>query len=143
MFFILGGSGCPPMFVHPHTFICPQGCTHTTTCPPYSCASVCSQRLLHIVGVVRGCLFVGHLYTSPCMGVPPIQLTPPTHSLASLCISMFWGYLYVIWGFFPYVGGLEGCSPISWGFRGISTWHVHMLILVHFCNLLCLIFLQL
>ena len=37
--------------------------------------------------------------------------------------------------------GVWGCSPICWGFGGISTWGDHMLILVHSCSSLCLMFL--
>ena len=52
------------------------------------------------------------------MGYLPFSLHP--HSLASLCIGMFHGYLYVIWGFFPYVGGL-GVFPHLLGVWGASA----------------------
>ena len=45
------------------------------------------------------------LYTSPCMEYLPFSLHP--HSFISFPVHQYvWGYLYVIWGFFPYVGGL-------------------------------------
>ena len=66
----------------------------TPICPPYSCASVCSQRLLHVVEGCRGPLHVGHLPymldTSPCMGGASPYVTPPTHWLDFLM------YLYVL-----------------------------------------------
>ena len=102
----------PPTFVYSHTFVhplyvCmpPRG-VHTPIRTPYSCASVCSQRLLHIVGVHKGPLHVGHL---PMYGGASPSVYNPTHSLASLCISMFQGYLYVIWGILP----------LCWGFGGV------------------------
>ena len=39
----------------------------------------------------------------------------------------------MIWGIFPLCWGL-GVFPISWGFGVISTWGVHMLLLVHSCS---------
>ena len=62
-----------------------------------------------------------------------ISLTPPpvwgclpfsctlTKLLASLCIGIFQGYWYAIWGFFPSVG-FGGCSPSIGGSGGISKW---------------------
>ena len=74
---------------------------------------------------------MGHFpYTYPCMGVPPLQLHP-TKLLTSLCISRFQGYWYVIWGFFPSVG-VWGVSSSIGGAGGISTWDIHMFILLHF-----------
>ena len=109
-----------PLYIHmPHTFICcPRG-VHTPICPPYSSAFVCSQKLLHVVGVIRMPLHVGHpLYTSPWMGAS-LQLHPSTHLLASLCIGIFRGYLHhmgnisLCWGFggmFPQLLGFFGAS---------------------------------
>ena len=73
------------------------------------------------------------------MGVPPLWFTPPTHSLASLCIIMFQGYLYVIWGFFPYVGGL-GVLPHLLGILGTSAYGVSIcfflyIFVVHYISL--------
>ena len=79
-------------------------------------------------------------FTPPCIGMPPHQFTPPTHWLASLCISMFWGYLYVIWKIFLMLGFGDG-PPSVGGFGGISTWGVHMLSLVNSCRSLCLMLL--
>ena len=112
---------CTPPYVHMPPYICmPPGVYKLPICLPYSSSSVCSQRLLHFVGVVRGLLHVRHLLTPPLYGGASPYVYP-THSLASLCISMFWGYLYVIWGIFPYVGDL-GVFPNLLGFWG----HQHM-----------------
>ena len=94
-------------------------------------------------GVVRGPLTCWTLSLHlPLYGGTSPSVCTPTHSLTSLCISMFWGYWYVIWGFFPSVGGLGQCFPVVGGSGGISTWDAHVLILVHFCSSLCLTFLQ-
>ena len=131
------------MFYTPCTFVClicsyASG-VYTPTCPHTPCASVCYQRLLHVVGVVRGPLTCWtpplHL---PYMGCLPFSLPP--HSFVGFPVHWYVLGISVIWGFFPFVWGL-GCSPICWGFGGISTWDVHMLILLHFCSSLCLMFL--
>ena len=133
MFFILGGVWTPPMFIHPHMFVCPhvfvhpQGCTSPYV-PILLCASVCSWRLLYVLGVVRSPLHVGHFpYTSP-IWVPPLLFTPqliwwlPCALVCSWDICMLYGDFPLCWG----------CSPSVGGSGGISTWDVHMLILVHF-----------
>ena len=112
--------------------------------PPYVsillCGSVCSHGLLH---VVWGCK------ESLTYWTPPLHLSlyggathvyTPTHSLTSLCISMFWWCLHMIWGIFPLYWGFGGIPPIL-GVWGISTWGVHMPIPVHSCSFLCLTFL--
>ena len=128
------------MFVCPIHLYIPQGCTHPPYVPILLCASVCSQRLLHVVGVVRGPLHVGHFPYIPLYGGASPSVACPTKLLASLCISIFQGYWYVIWGFFPSVG-VWGVPHLLGMLGGISTWDVHMLILVHFCSSLCLTFL--
>ena len=89
--------------------------------PILLCASVCSQRLLHVVGGCKGPLTCWtpplHL---PCIGVPPLQFTLSTYLLASLCISMFRGYLYVIGGIFPLCWGCGGV-PHLLGVLGASS----------------------
>ena len=116
-------------------FVCLHGCTHPHMSPILLCASVCSHRMLHVVGSHKGIPYVlGHFsYTTPVWGCLPFSCSPHTQLLASLCISMFWGYLYAMWGFFPFVRGFWGIPPLvggSWGH--ISTCDAHMLILVHF-----------
>ena len=145
--FILGGCLdapyiCMPQYNHmPHTFVCLLGVYTPNMLPILLCASVCSQRLLHVVGVVRGPLTCWDtaFTLSPYMGCLPFRLHPHSYLGFSLHwyvlgISMFYGE------YFPYVGDL-GVFPIYWGFGGISTWGVHMLILVHFCSSLCFTFL--
>ena len=126
MFLYLGVSGYPLCLYAPicsydpiHLYA-PRG-VHTTHVSPYSSVHLYVFRgFCMLWGVVRGPIHVGHFpYTSPCMGVPPSIYTP-THLLASLCIGMFWGYLYVIWGFLPYVDGL-GVLPHLLGFWGASA----------------------
>ena len=93
--------------------------------PILLCASVCSWGLLHAMGVVRGPLTWTLLYTSPVWGASPFGLHP--HSFASFpCIVMFRD-ICMSYGDFSLMLGVWGCSPISLGFGGISTWHVHML----------------
>ena len=50
MFYTQRMSGFPSMFVCPPYIYTPLGCTHTHMSPILFCASVCSQRLLLIVG---------------------------------------------------------------------------------------------
>ena len=128
----------PHKFIHPHTFI-PPGCTHSPTCPPYSSVHLYILRGFYMLwGVVRGPLtgWILPLHL-PLLGVPSLQFTTPTHLLASLCMSMFWGYLYVILGFFPYVGGL-GVFPICWGFgasaHGVSICLFLYIFVVHYVS---------
>ena len=45
------------------------------------------------------------------------------------------------YGDFSLLLGFGGVPHLSGGSGGISTWDVHMLILIHFCSLLCLMFL--
>ena len=130
-----------PYICTPLMFICPPRNVHTTHMATILLwASVCSHRLLHVVGGCKGPITCWtpplHL---PLYGCLPFGYTP-TYSLASLCINTFWGYMYVIWGFFPFVGGLE-VFPICWGFWG----HQHMgcpyAYSCTFCSSLCLTFL--
>ena len=133
-FYTCGCLDAPYIHVSPTHSYAPRG-VHPHVSHILLCASVWSQRLLHVVGVIRGPLTCWSLPLHlPCMVMPLLPFTPPTHSLASLCIMclMFQGYLYVIWGFFPYVWGLGGVPPSVGGSGGISTWDVHMLIPVHF-----------
>ena len=110
-----------PTFVCPLYVCMPLRGVHTPHISPYSSVHLYVLRgFCMLWGVVRGLLHVRYiLYTSPCMGVSPLMFIP-THPLASLCIGMFWGYLYVIWGIFPLCWGFWGCSPVFWGFGGIS-----------------------
>ena len=92
--FIFGGtSGCPLCLY------APRGADTPTYVPILLYASVCSQRLLHVVGGCRGPLHVGHL---PLYGgYLPICLTPPLIGwipCATVCLRE---YLHVIWGIFP------------------------------------------
>ena len=132
-----------PTFIHHHVqsyaslYVCtPLGVYTPPICSPYSCVSVCSQRLLYVLGGCKG---------PPICWAPPLHLplykgaSPsvymPTHSLASLCISMFGGYLYVIWGILPLCWG---CSPICWGFGaspcGVSICLTLYIPVVHYAS---------
>ena len=148
--FILGGlSGYPHMFIHslyihtpPNTFIFLLGVTHPHL-SPYSCASVCSQMLLHVVGGYKAPLHVGHPLYTPVWGCLPFRYTPSTHLLASPCIGMVWGYRFgdtsMLYGNISHMFGVWGCSPLL-GVLGCAL-GVHMHILVHSCSSLCLTFL--
>ena len=101
--------------------------------PPYVphtlCAFVCSQRLLYVVGGCKRLPYVlRHFpYTTTVWGCLPFSCIPHTQLLASLCISMFQGYPYVMWLFFPSVRGFGDVPPISRGFWGA---HQHLYIFV-------------
>ena len=130
-----------PLYIHMPPYICtPQGCTHPHM-SPILCALVCVQRLLHVMGVVSGPLTHWTLPLHlPSMGVPPLQFTP--HSFVSF--SVHWhvsGISVCHMEIFPLCWGFGGVPPYVGGFGGISTWDIHMLILVQFCSLICLIFL--
>ena len=116
------------------TLICP----HTPLC-------ICILRGFCMLWVVvRGPLHVGHLpYTSPCMEVPPhMSYTAPLNNWLPCASVCFGGYLHVIWGIFPLCWGFGGVSPSVGGFRGISTWGVHMLLVVHSRSSLSLMYLS-
>ena len=90
MFYTWGVSGFP-LCSYTSPYICMAFCTplwvQTPPMSPILCASVCSGRLLHVVGGCKGPLHVGHLpYTSPCMGVPPHVLHP--HSLVGFPVHL-------------------------------------------------------
>ena len=150
MFFILGGCLDAPMFVCPHVCMppvhlytpyihSPQGCTYPHM-PPYS-ASVCFWRLCMLWGVVMGSPLCWDTSLTPTLfGVPPLQFHPHTQSLVPYALVCFRD-INMLCGHFPSVEGFGGVLLISWGgLGGISTWGVHMLILVHFCSALCLMF---
>ena len=124
-----------PLHVYtPHMFIHPWGFRHPHM-SPILCASVCSQRLLHVVGGCRGpltcwtpLLHAGHL---PHKGVPPHVLHTPLIGWLP-CASVYFGDICMSYGeYSPYVGGLGVSAP----------WGVHMLHLVPSCSSLCLIYL--
>ena len=126
----------------PHMFECSKGFRHPHVSPILLCASVCSHRLLHVVGACRGPLHVGHLPymldTFPCMGVPPYMSYTP-HSFVGFPV-----YLYVsgisacVMGNIALMLGVWGVFPICWGLGASAPFDVHMLHLVPSCNSLCL-----
>ena len=122
MFFILGGCLDTPMFMQPpvHSYI-PQGCTHPHMFPIPLCICMFSEAFA-CCGGCKGLPYVlGHLpYTTPVWGCLLFSCTPHTQLLASLCISMFWGYLYVMWAF-SLLLGVWGCSPSVGDSRGTSA----------------------
>ena len=127
MFYTWWVSGCSPTFVWPIHSYAPRG-VHPLPCLPYSSVHLYVLRGFCMLWEVVKFLYM--LDTSPCMGVLPHMFTSPTHLMASLCISMFWGCLYVIWGKFPLCWRFGGVTSSVGGFGGISTWCVHMLFLV-------------
>ena len=114
-------SGCP---LHSYTPIClyapsihmsAQGCTHPHMFPILLYASVCSQRLLHVVGACKGPLTCWTLPLHlPCMGVPPLQFAPPSifGFSASVCLGilMSYGDFSLLLGVFPHLLGVLGAS---------------------------------
>ena len=138
----LGVVWTPPTFVHPHMFVhalyvhMPPRGVHSPYVPHTPVHLYVLRGFCILWGVVRASYMLDTSLTSPVWGCLPLYL-PCTHSLASLCIGMFWGHLYVIWGIFPVCWGFGG-DPIYWDFGGISTWNDHVLMLVHSCSSLCL-----
>ena len=124
MFFILGGvSGCP-LYVHtpPVCPYAPHRCTHPHVTHTPLCICMFSEAFA-CCGGVRGSLMCWTLpLHHPYMGVPPLQLHSHTQLLASLCISIFWGYLYVMWAVYPSIGGLR-VFPHQYGVLGA---HQHL-----------------
>ena len=116
VFYTVGG-GCldaptflHPLYIHtlPCTFVHPQGCT-----PPHMfplCASVCFQRLLHVVGGCKRLHYVlGHFpYTTSVWGCS-LQLHPP--------------HLVVGFPVHQYVLEISICHmgifPFCWAFGGV------------------------
>ena len=136
-------SGHHPTFVCPLYIHIPQGVYTPPICSPYSYVHLYVLRgFCMLWGIVRDphtCWTLPLLL--PLYGGASPSVCTPTPFLASLCISMFWGYQYVIWGFFPSVRGLGGVPHLLGVLGGISTWDTHVLILVHFYSLFCLTFL--
>ena len=119
----------------------PRG-VHTPTCPPYSCASVCSQRLLHVVGDCKGPPYM--LDTSftppPVWGCFHFRFYP--HPFVGFPVHWYvLGISVCYMGNISLMLGVWGVPPSVGGFGGINTWGVHMVILVHSCSSLCLTFL--
>ena len=115
------------MHLYIHTL--PRGVT-PPVCPHTPVHLYVLRGFCMLWGVVRGLLHVRHLlYMSPCMGVSPLTFTP-TQLLASLCISMFQGYLYVIWGIFSLCVYL-GVFPHLLGFFGASAHGVSMCLFLY------------
>ena len=126
---MLGVSGCPHIHM-PHMFVCPIHSyttrdADTPICPHTLLASVCSQRLLYVVGDCRGPLHVGHLPymldTSPVWGVSP-HMSYTHHSLVGFPVHLYvLGISACAMRNIPLMLGVWGCSPIYWMFGGIST----------------------
>ena len=111
----LGGCLDTPCLCTPYIYMPLRGVQNP--CVPHTCVHLYVLRGFCILwGVVRGALHVGHLlYSSPCMGVSPLRFPPPTHLLASLCISMF-GDICMSCGDFSFMLGVLGVFPHLWGF---------------------------
>ena len=109
------------MFVCPHMFVCPQGCTHPHM-PPYSLCICMFLEALHVVGGCKGLLFVlGHFpYTTPIWGCLPFICSPtlscwfPVHWYVSGISVCYVGIFPTVEGF----GGVPGDVPPSVGGLG-------------------------
>ena len=105
----------------PCMFVCPLYiCTPPGVCMlpyvPHTPLCICMfSELLHIVEVVKCPLTCWTLlYTSPCMGVPPLQVTPPLICWLP-CASVCSGISVCHMGIFPYLGDLEGVPHLLGG----------------------------
>ena len=143
MFLYWGGISMPHMVVCPIHLYAPQECRCPHMSPILLCASACSQRLLHVVGVVGGCSPVGHLPYMlghlPLYGAClPICLTPSTHWLASLYICMFLGISACDMGNIPLMLGVGGVPHMLgiWGHQHhwVSICFILYLLVVHYVS---------
>ena len=144
MFFILGGCLDAPYVFMP-LYICTPPGVYTPPYVPHTPLCICMfSEASACCGGCKGPLTCGTLPLHlPLYGGASPSVAPPTKLLTFLCISRFQGYLVCHMGIFPPVG-IQGSVPHLLGvLGGISTWDVHMLILVHFCSSLCLTFLLL
>ena len=90
MCFKLGGHLDAPYIHIPYTFVCPLGCRHHHMSPILLYASVYSEKHLHVVGIVRGSLHVGHLLymqDTSIWGMPPHVLYP--HPLVGFPVHLY------------------------------------------------------
>ena len=116
----------PCMFICPHIFVCPQGCT-----PPYAsilfCASVWFWRLCMLWGC-NGLPFVlGHPpLHHPCLGVPPLNYTPtlshwfPVHLYVSGILVCYVGISLLLKGLGVFPHQLGG-----WGHQHLRCPYAH------------------
>ena len=128
MFLYLGVSGCPlcsytPVHLYAPLYICtPPGVyTPSHMFPILLCASVCSQRLLHIVGGCKGLPYVlGHFpYTTPVWSASPL-VAPPTLSWLP-CALVSFGDICMSCMHFPLLLGYGGVPPLFGGSGGTSA----------------------
>ena len=130
----------PPVCLYSScTFICLLGCRHSHMFPILPCASVCSQRLLHVVGGCNGLLTCWTPpYTSPVWGCLPMSYTPnllvgfPVH-LYILGISAYdmgnISLMLGVWKVFPNLLGFLGASA-----HGVSICFFLHILIVHYVS---------
>ena len=130
MFYTWEVSGCPctfsmpPVCFYAPVYVCMPLGVYTPPYVPILCASVCSQRLLHVVGGCKGSPYMLDTPFTPPLygGAYPFSLHPlcsfvgfPVHQYVlgiSLCHMGNISLMFGVWGYFP------SC----WGFGG----HQHM-----------------
>ena len=144
MFYTWGVFWMPPHLYTPYIHmppVClyaPRG-VHTPHMPPYSSMPLCVFWRLCMLWGCNGLPFVlGHPPLSTPVGVASPLLHPP-HSVVGSCALVCFRDISMLCGHFPSVRKGLGCFSNHLGV-GISTWDVHMLILVPFCSALCLTF---
>ena len=108
----------PCTFVHPHTFICLQGCTHPPWAPMLP-VLLHGFGALHVVGGLFFCFMcIGTHH--PYWGCLPLNYTPHTPLLVP-CTLLFSGISVLMWAFPLLLKGL-GVFPHHWGrFGGTSA----------------------
>ena len=107
----------------PHTFVCPQGCTHPPYAPILVYASVWVWRLCMLWGVVMGSPLCWD--TLLTLGGASPLCTSYTQLLGVArvpCALVCFRDISMLYGHFPSVSkGFGGVSPICWGMEGASA----------------------
>ena len=100
----------------PHTFVCPQGCTHTPICPILFCASMCFWRLSILWRVVMGSPLCWDTILTPPLfgGASPSITLPHTQSLVP-CALVCFRDICMLCEHFPSVEGFGGVPPSGGG----------------------------
>ena len=115
----------------PHTFVCPQGCTH----PPWAPHALCASAWFWSIACCGGVVFLLNVYwdTPPLFGGASSLITPPHTPLLVPCTLLFSGISVLMWAFPLLLKGLGVFPHYLERFGGhISSSAVHMLILIQF-----------
>ena len=117
----------PHTFIHPHLFVCPQGCTYPHM--PHTLLCLCVfLEALHVVGVVMGSPLCWDTlpYITPVWGASPlIPLHTLSHWFPALQYVSGISVCYV--GISLLLGRVWGCFPhqLGWGASALRCPYAH------------------